>query len=286
MPLSDLQEHRAQENGLGRHTALEFLRPTLNQSANCLHCFAVQNFPFLHVLAKLSFGGMVFAQVTLEPPKQGAESPQDFNRPGVVEAPRERRYPEGLALGAILWMPVCSFHFLSWMGCWLVFFAYPYIRNRGQPFSSFCPTIRPDASEMPQTLAYQGLGQVGSAERIPTPLAQGGSRANPRAMPRQSVTDLRKAIEAAPEMTAEHREQILALVDSLAKEVETGESAGSETLREAITVAEGVVRQLAAEDGSEYDLGERLSELEEKDEMVALEHPMIANVLTAIARLI
>ncbi len=87
-------------------------------------------------------------------------------------------------------------------------------------------------------------------------------------------------------MTAEHREQILALVDSLAKEVETGESAGSETLREAITVAEGVVRQLAAEDGSEYDLGERLSELEEKDEMVALEHPMIANVLTAIARLI
>ena len=110
-------------------------------------------------------------------------------------------------------------------------------------------------------------------------------------MPSKSIVDLRSAIESAPEMTAEHREQMLALVDALAKEVavaapESGE--GSEKLRGAIAVTGEVIRKRSAGEDApeEHDLGERLSELEEKVELVALEHPVIANVLAAIARLV
>ncbi len=56
-------------------------------------------------------------------------------------------------------------------------------------------------------------------------------------MPKQSIADLKKVIEDAPEMTAEHRAQMLALVDSLVKEVEAGgaeNSEQSEKLRGAI----------------------------------------------------
>jgi len=114
-------------------------------------------------------------------------------------------------------------------------------------------------------------------------------------MPRQSIIDLRKAIEVAPEITANHREELLGLVDSLAREVATAEGAAgdpadrakTEKLREAIAVAEAAVRRRRQEDDpEEHNMGERLSELEEKVEMVALEHPVIANVLAAIARLI
>ncbi len=110
-------------------------------------------------------------------------------------------------------------------------------------------------------------------------------------MPRQSITDLRNAIESAPEMTAEHREEMLALVNSLENEVagvgteEDDERA--EKLREAIVVAGDVVRKRTAgeEAEEEHDLSERLAELEQKVEMVAVEHPVIANVLAAIARI-
>jgi hypothetical protein len=116
-------------------------------------------------------------------------------------------------------------------------------------------------------------------------------------MPRQSITDLQNAIEAAPEMTAEHRKQLLALVESLAKEVATvtedaeGTSdhpAGSEHLRGAIAVAAGAMRQRAgtADCEENHDLGEHLSDLKEKVEIVALEHPVVATVLTAIGRLV
>jgi len=110
-------------------------------------------------------------------------------------------------------------------------------------------------------------------------------------MPRQCINDLRKAIEDAPEMTVRHRDEMLALVDSLAKEVEEGraeEGPKAEELRGAIAVAGDVVRKRGggAESEEDHDLGERLAELEEKVEMVALEHPVIANVLTAIARLV
>lgn len=111
-------------------------------------------------------------------------------------------------------------------------------------------------------------------------------------MPSQSITDLRNAIEAAPEMTAEHREQMLALVNSLEKEVasagavEDGET--TERLRGAIVVAGDVVRKRTAGKQADegHDLSERLTELEQKVEMVAVEHPVIANVLAAISRLV
>ena len=112
-------------------------------------------------------------------------------------------------------------------------------------------------------------------------------------MPKQSIVDLRNAIESAPEMTAQHREEMLALVDSLAKEVagaESGDPAGAEKLREAIAVAGEAVRRRAGEGGKEaqedHDLADRLSDLEEKVEMVAIEHPVIANVLAALGRLV
>lgn len=110
-------------------------------------------------------------------------------------------------------------------------------------------------------------------------------------MPRQSITDLRNAIESAPEMTPEHREQMLALVNSLENEVAGAAThqneQHAETLREAIEVAGDVVRKRATgtEAEEEHDLSERLSELEQKVEMVAVEHPVIANVLAAIARI-
>ena len=110
-------------------------------------------------------------------------------------------------------------------------------------------------------------------------------------MPRQSITDLRNAIESAPEMTAEHREQMLNLVSSLETEV-TGaaaqeDSENAEKLREAIVAAGDVVRKRGAGKEAEeaHDLSERLTELEQKAEMVAVEHPVIANVLAAIARI-
>lgn len=106
-------------------------------------------------------------------------------------------------------------------------------------------------------------------------------------MPRQSIIDLRSAIEAAPEMTPEHREQLLALVDSLATEIDSGASHdddSSEKLRGAIAAAEDAVRK--RNDDESHDLKELLSDLEERAEMVALEHPVIANALTAIARLV
>lgn len=118
-------------------------------------------------------------------------------------------------------------------------------------------------------------------------------------MPRQSITELKSAIEAAPEITAQHREQLLELVASLEKEVAVAEvdDAGgpggerAEKLRGAISVTGEVVRrrveQREQKDSHEdHDLRERLSELEEKVEMVAVEHPVIANVLAAIARLV
>ena len=40
-------------------------------------------------------------------------------------------------------------------------------------------------------------------------------------MPREKISELKEAIEAAPEMTAEHRERILELVESLGQEVDT-----------------------------------------------------------------
>jgi hypothetical protein len=93
-------------------------------------------------------------------------------------------------------------------------------------------------------------------------------------------------------MTAEHREQMLALIDSLEKEVATvgtvaEENESVEKLRGAIRVTGEVLRQRAAgeEQEGDQDLGERLSELEGKVEIVALEHPVVANVLAAIARL-
>jgi hypothetical protein len=103
-------------------------------------------------------------------------------------------------------------------------------------------------------------------------------------MPHQSITDLKKAIESAPEMTGEHREQMLALVESLAKEVGTVEGERSEHLKTALTVAGDVVRQRSEE--GDHDLSERVAELEEKAELLALEHPVVANVLNAISRLI
>ena len=113
----------------------------------------------------------------------------------------------------------------------------------------------------------------------------------PHQMPKQSILDLKSAIEAAPEMTPEHREEMLALVASLEQEVDTaGEpenSEKSEKLRGAIAVAGEVVRKRGKEEADEdHDLGERLAELEEKVELVALEHPVIANALAAIARLV
>jgi hypothetical protein len=114
-------------------------------------------------------------------------------------------------------------------------------------------------------------------------------------MPRQSLVNLRKAIESAPEMTAEHRAEMLALAETLANELaavegrgEASEDAvGTEDLRGAIAAAEHVVRRRTAggESREDHDLGERLSELEEKVEMVAVGHPVIANILTALARL-
>ena len=110
-------------------------------------------------------------------------------------------------------------------------------------------------------------------------------------MPCQSITDLRSAIESAPEMTAEHREQMIALVNSLEKEVADASAHAddehAENLREAIAVAGEVVRKRGAGTEAEeaHDLSERLTELEQKAEMVAVEHPVIANVLAAIARL-
>lgn len=90
-------------------------------------------------------------------------------------------------------------------------------------------------------------------------------------------------------MTAAHREQMLALAESLATELENVEAAdgsGAENLRGAITAAGDVVRQRVEPKESENpDLKERLADLEEKVEMIALEHPVIANVLTAISRL-
>ena len=117
---------------------------------------------------------------------------------------------------------------------------------------------------------------------------------NPNPMPKQSIVDLKNAIESAPEMTAQHREEMLGLVDSLAKEVDGAESedlASAEKLREAIAVAGEAVRRRAEKGGQEaeeedHDLAERLSELEEKVEMVAIEHPVIASVLAALGRLV
>ena len=58
----------------------------------------------------------------------------------------------------------------------------------------------------------------------------------------------------------------------------------------AIAAAGDVVRQRTAgageRAGEEHDLKDRLTELEAKAEMIALEHPVIANVLAAIARLV
>lgn len=106
-------------------------------------------------------------------------------------------------------------------------------------------------------------------------------------MARQSIIALRDAIEGAPEMTEEHRQELLTLVDSLAIDLASAEST-SEQLRDAIQAAESVVRERGetGEDGSEHDLRERLEELEEKAELVAVEHPVLANALAAIARLI
>ena len=92
-------------------------------------------------------------------------------------------------------------------------------------------------------------------------------------------------------MTSEHREQMLALVSSLEAEVEGAgahaDDERAETLREAINVAGDVVRKRAAGKAAEeeQDLSERLTELEQKAEMIAVEHPVIANVLAAIARI-
>jgi hypothetical protein len=108
-------------------------------------------------------------------------------------------------------------------------------------------------------------------------------------MPRQSLEDLRNALTSVPEMTAEHRVEVMGLVDALAKEVEQTDeaSAGTEHLKGALAVAEEVVRRRAgAEADEEHDLTQRIAELEDKAEMVAVEYPVIAQVLTAISRLI
>jgi hypothetical protein len=106
-------------------------------------------------------------------------------------------------------------------------------------------------------------------------------------MPSQSIIALRTAIESAPEMTAEHRAQLLKLIDSLEQEVAGIEAEGVENLRSAIAVAGDVMQQrvAAGEAGDDRDLAARLAELEQKAELVALEHPVIANILNAIARL-
>ena len=112
------------------------------------------------------------------------------------------------------------------------------------------------------------------------------------AMPRESLSELKSAIESAPEMTPEHRAEMLKLVASLEEEVSTpqgpAEGESAEKLRGAIAATQEVVRQRGGSEElpEDHDLGERLGELEEKIEMVALEHPVIANVLTAIARLV
>jgi len=112
-------------------------------------------------------------------------------------------------------------------------------------------------------------------------------------MPEQSITELRNAIESAPEMTDQHRLEMLALVDSLATEVAEAEStdlSSAQQLREAITSAEDVVRKRTTDEDckpeGEPDLAERLADLEKKVEMVAIEHPVVANVLAAIGRLV
>ncbi len=108
-------------------------------------------------------------------------------------------------------------------------------------------------------------------------------------MPRQSLEDLRKALASVPEMSEEHRAEVLGLVDALEKEVAGADeaSAGTEHLKGAIAVAEEVVRRRAgAEDAEEHVLTQRIAEMEDKAEMVAVEHPVIAQVLTAISRLI
>lgn len=115
-------------------------------------------------------------------------------------------------------------------------------------------------------------------------------------MPRQSIVNLRQAIESAPEMTPEHRAEMLALVASLEREVASAGDGGdlaedserAENLRGAIEGAGEVLLQRAVREGEDAapDFAERISDLEKKVEMVAVEHPVIASVLTAIARLV
>ena len=108
-------------------------------------------------------------------------------------------------------------------------------------------------------------------------------------MPRQRIVDLRAAIEEASEISPGHRAELLGLVESLSRELENHdgeEGEATDRLREAIGAAESAVRRPKEAVADEHESTGHLSELEEKAELVALEHPVIANVLTAIARLI
>ncbi len=106
-------------------------------------------------------------------------------------------------------------------------------------------------------------------------------------MPQHSLLALKDAIESAPEMTDEHRREMLELVDQLAQEVEGGEAVDPEKLRGALAAAEGVVRQRTGQDHPEdHDLSEHLADLEKKVELAAVEHPVLANILNALSRLV
>lgn len=101
-------------------------------------------------------------------------------------------------------------------------------------------------------------------------------------MPETSLQKLRESIASAGELTAEHREELLRVAAELEQEVRpiAESSAGDDNLRTAIELAGQLVEQKSSGKGDELR-----DDLEKAVDQVAIKHPVVAGILTALARL-
>jgi len=104
-------------------------------------------------------------------------------------------------------------------------------------------------------------------------------------MPKTSLQKLRESIETASELTPEHRAELLRVAGDLETQVrplaESGADADHDELRQAIDLTGRLVERKRT--GEDDDL---LTEFETAVERIAIKHPVVANFLSALGRLV